>query len=324
MRLTAEAVTASQGRRLMLHAAGLAEGDGSVVGLVGSSGAGKTTAAARLGGSGFGYVTDELLVVEMDGRVVPFPRPLFAHDPSSGGSRKGRQSPDELGLATCPAEPRLSGLVLLSRHPDEPTEARLESVPLIDGLLELIPQSSSLTALAQPLQHLCRTVKACGGVQRLVYSEILDATGVLAAALGDAQAGADAWTDPGGRPQPEGSAAWGLMDGKVRRAPYRDVIVVGYEALLLVGDTPIRLAGIGLTIWLLAAEAHPIDKLVTRVIEEHGPHPEAESLVRDAVASLVSAKVVGYSLPRPLVQPAGQESVAGLPVPPDDMDRERR
>ena len=318
MRLTADAIAASRGRRLMFHAAGLADDDGRVVALVGPSGAGKTTAAARLGAAGFGYVTDELLVADFAGRVTPFPRPLFAHDPQSGGGSKRRRAPDDLGLGVCPADLRLSRLMLLSRSPDEPTEARLEPVPLIDGLLELIPQTSALAALDQPLQRLCRLADACGGVQRLVYTEIPDAREVVAASLGTPPAMADeSWLDPGGRPQPDGSVAWGLMDGKVRRAPYRDAIRVAEEALLLVGDTPVRLAGIGLTIWLLAAEAPLLDLLVEKVVEEHGPHPEAEDLVRHAVTSLVAAKVVGYSPPRPLLRSLSEESLADLPVSPE-------
>lgn len=320
MRLTSDAIMACRGERLMFHATGLADKAGRVVALVGPSGAGKTTAAARLGGAGFGYVTDELLVVDSDCRVLPFPRPLFAYAPESSGGTKRRRGPDDLGLGICPPEPRLSRLMLLRRSPDEPTEARLEPVPLIDGLLELIPQTSALAALDRPLQRLCRLAEACGGVQRLVYTEILDAREVVVASLGTSLAMADeSWIDPGGHPQPEGSVAWGLMDGKVRRGPYRDAIVVGDEALLFVEDTPVRLAGIGLTIWLLAAEAPSLGPLVDKVVEEHGPHPDAVSLVRAAVESLVSARVVGYSPPRPLVQQASPESVAGLPAPPDGV-----
>jgi hypothetical protein len=317
MKLTSDAILACRGERLMFHATGLADHDGRVVALVGPSGAGKTTAAAGLGASGFGYVTDELLVVDLDGGVSPFPRPLFAHDPQSGVASKRRRAPDDLGLGICPPQPRLSRLVLLSRSQAGPTEARLESVPLIDGLLEVIPQTSALAAQPRPLQRLCRLVEACGGVQRLVYAEILDARDVLAESLGTAPRTADEpWVDPGGRPQPEGSVVWGLMDGKVRRAPYLDAIQVGDESLLLVGGTPIRLAGIGLTVWLLAAEAPSMDLLVEKVVEEHGPHPQAEALVRDAVTSLVAAKVLGYSLPRPLLHPADEVSLAQLPVPP--------
>ena len=316
-RLTAEAIAASKGRRLMFHAAGLCDPHGRVVALVGPSAAGKTTAASHLGAAGFGYVTDELLVVDLDGHVTPFPRPLFAHDSQSGVDSKRRRSPDDLGLGNCPPGPRLSRLLLLRRSPGATTQARLEPVLLIDGLLELIPQTSALVALDQPLQRLCGLVEVCGGVQRLVYTEILDAREVVAASLSALPVMAvESWVDPGGRPQPEGSVAWGIMDGKVRRAPYRDAIQVDDEALVLVGDIPIRLAGIGLTIWLLAAEAPGMALLVEKVVEEHGPHQEAEALVRDAVTSLAAAKVVGYSLPRPLLRPASQESVAAVPAPP--------
>src|SRR5215207_3950639 len=73
--ITTGAINALRGEALMLHASAVALDDGRVVGFVGPSGRGKTTAAEVLGRA-YGYVTDETLAVRVDGSVVAYPKPL--------------------------------------------------------------------------------------------------------------------------------------------------------------------------------------------------------------------------------------------------------
>ena len=101
--VTMRVVQALVGQAVMLHAAGLSTQDGVVIGLVGGSGAGKSTATERLCRSAFGYVTDELLVVEPDGTVRAYPKPLSVIPERGDRSGKEPKGPDQLGLR--PAAP---------------------------------------------------------------------------------------------------------------------------------------------------------------------------------------------------------------------------
>ena len=74
-RVTLAALEQRRGDLWMLHAAGLAGDDGRVVVLVGPSGRGKTTAVRTLATS-FGYVSDESVAIDDEGRVWPYRKPL--------------------------------------------------------------------------------------------------------------------------------------------------------------------------------------------------------------------------------------------------------
>ena len=60
---------------LAVHAAVLAAA-GGVIALPGESCAGKSTLAAACTVQGFGYLSDEALVLTSEGTVVPYPRPI--------------------------------------------------------------------------------------------------------------------------------------------------------------------------------------------------------------------------------------------------------
>lgn len=59
----------------MAHAGAVAGKAGAVL-LAGVSGSGKSTLIARLASEGFGYLSDDLTPLAMDGRLVPWPMPL--------------------------------------------------------------------------------------------------------------------------------------------------------------------------------------------------------------------------------------------------------
>lgn len=286
--VTRLAIEASIGRLLLFHAAGLADDAGRVLMLVAPSGTGKTTAAAALARSGWGYVSDETVAISADLRVVPYPKPLAVLD---GPGPKVQRSPDDLGLRGCPESLRIHRVVLLERVRGSRVAPSLDRLALLDGLLELIPQTSSLAALERPLQRLCEVSDACGCVYRLTYSDIGDAEGLVAALARDEPASGDGrplepWAALGEPPAATSAASAG---GLMRRAPYVDAVDVGGEGLVLVGLVPVRLGPLGLTLWRAAGSGATEEALVAAAIREHGPHPGAAATVRSALASMLGA-----------------------------------
>ena len=180
-RLTSEitlgAIGGLSGDALMLHASAVALEDGGVIGLVGPSGRGKTTASRVLGRT-FGYVTDETLAIRTDGSVVAYPKPLSIAPTADPGAAadvdpdaKNAVPASTLGLRTVPeGELHLAAIVLLDRRPGI-ERPYVESVTLTEALSELAPQTSYLAALDRPLRTLAELVDGTGGVRRIVYSE---------------------------------------------------------------------------------------------------------------------------------------------------------
>ena len=66
---------------IAIHAAAVARAGRAIV-LVGESGAGKTTLTLQLASAGWDYVTDDLVVVDARGRLMPFPKPLGIKEPT--------------------------------------------------------------------------------------------------------------------------------------------------------------------------------------------------------------------------------------------------
>jgi len=292
--LTRHAVERLTGQALMMHAAGLCDDQGRVLALVGHSGAGKSSAARALCTRSFGYVTDETVAVDELGRVLPYPKPLsLGRDPATG--RKVQIGPDALGLRTCPSQLSLARIVLLERS-SAGQHARLELVPLDEAVVALVPHTSSLTALDEPLQTLCRVIDACGGVFRLTYAEIEDAEDVLLALLADTSTTPADW-------QPErvttevDDMRWALRDGKVRQRPAQDAVQIGDDVLLMVDSVPVRLSGIGTTLWRASSAAATLDDLERATTEAHGAHPQARELVNAAVVELCDAGALGHHSP---------------------------
>jgi len=296
--VTALAVERAAGKLLMLHACGLSDPHGRVLALVGPSGAGKSTAAATLGRA-LGYVTDEVVAIDDGGAVVAFPRPV-ALDDELGSGAKRQFGPDSLNLLPCAPELSIGRLVLLDRRPDHVGDPRLTPVPMAEALLELVPQTSALSALEGPLQRLGRLVDLCGGVFRLTFRDITDAEGVLLDLLATAGRTAGQWSVPDDVVMDDDDVTWALLDGRVRRRPAADVIETDGELVVLAGSVPVRLSGIGRTVWELAGAALSLDVLVRGVEAAHGHHPEARALVVRAVGELCDARVLGHGRPKTL------------------------
>lgn len=166
--ITVRAIDERAGEVIMLHAAGVALPDGRVVAFVAPSGTGKTT-LSRTVGKMYGYVSDETVVISLDGSVTAYPKPLSVI--TGARPHKEQFGPDAEGLLAAPLELRLARVVLLNREPDHQGEPVLEPVDLLEGIAELAAQVSYLPRLAEPLRSLARSIESTGGLQRVTYAE---------------------------------------------------------------------------------------------------------------------------------------------------------
>ncbi|REJ08059.1 hypothetical protein DY023_01990 [Microbacterium bovistercoris] len=286
--VTQAAIARHAGSALLLHAAGLVSPDGGrCVVMVAASGTGKSTAARTLG-QDFGYLSDELIMVDADQRVRGLTKPLSIIVPGFPGGKE-ESSPDALGLGPTPASPpALAALVSLSREP-EAGAPQLEPISLHDVIAEVVPQTSSLWRVERPLQHLAEAASHGGGPYRLRYAEIAEARELVAGLFEKTDAAPPAWQEhlPGESDRwVADDASIGAPGDRLVRAPWTDAIEQDGEISVLAGSRFTRVAGIAATIWLLCAEAHSEGELVDALTREHGEHPDAAELVRSAVGEL--------------------------------------
>ena len=173
-RITVVMIEQLVGSGVMLHSAVIGDPESKrALALVGVSGSGKTT-ASRFLGSKLAYLTDETAIISDEGVVSPYPKPLSVIvDPNAP---KEQQNPVEAGLNVVDPEDRgykLTRIVLISRD-EQAKEPRLERVPLHEALVFLSEQSSGLAKHPEGVVSLAKLVERCGGVWRLVYSEVED------------------------------------------------------------------------------------------------------------------------------------------------------
>jgi energy-coupling factor transporter ATP-binding protein EcfA2 len=181
-RVTLAAIDAGRGRAWMLHAAGVATPDGQVVVLVGPSGRGKTTAARALG-EVYGYVSDETIAIDADGRVWPYRKPLSViEDPAAP---KTQRPPSALGLRPLPdAELRVAAVVLLDRSPEHPDVPVVEVTDLGDALEGLVSQTSFLHEQPTALRFIAALANATGGIRTVKYREAASLPSVIPGLIG--------------------------------------------------------------------------------------------------------------------------------------------
>lgn len=167
--VTLAAIEAARGRAWMLHAAGVATPDGQVVVLVGPSGRGKTTASRALGAV-YGYVSDETIAIDADGRVWPYRKPLSViEDPAAP---KTQLAPSAVGLKPLPdADLRVAAIVLLDRDAEHPEEPEVEVADLGDALEDLVSQTSFLHHQTAGLRFIAGLAEATGGIRIVRYRE---------------------------------------------------------------------------------------------------------------------------------------------------------
>ncbi len=175
--VTKAAITARAGTMLMFHACALADDAGDTVLLFGPSGAGKTTVARTLGRD-LGYLSDETAGVRDDLSVVPYPKPLSILSP--GNPIKEQVPAARLGLRPAGPGPfRLRAVVQLRRQPSC-SGVEVERVATVDGITELVAQSSYSRLLDRPLHRLAALAHDVGGIVRVTYAEAGDLGPVVA------------------------------------------------------------------------------------------------------------------------------------------------
>lgn len=285
--LTLASLRRRRGSAVLLHAVGLSDADRAVA-LVGPSGAGKSTAALTLGRT-FGYLSDETVAVEADGRVAPYPKPVSVLTDPDVPWEKAESSPDELGLRKASGTAYLAGLVVLERDPER-TVPELAPMPLVDALLAVIAQSSSQPLLERPLHRLAELASASGGPYVLRYSEIGHCTDLIAELLaGGGVRGSGSEREPWTSTPPVGfSPSSPQTHGPaVVRAPWRDAVHGEGGTVVLVDEDVVRLGPVGELLWRASSVPVGTGDLYAGVVAELGEHPDAERAVADGVAALI-------------------------------------
>jgi hypothetical protein len=136
--------------RALVHAAAVVAPDGHAWLLAGDARSGKSTTCATLASAGWGYVSDDQVVLAAradDVEVEGWLRPFHLDRNGEGGEPTGERrevAPAELGLAGWRRTARLGGVILPSVAAGEPTV--LTPVPAADALAGLVRQSPWLLA----------------------------------------------------------------------------------------------------------------------------------------------------------------------------------
>jgi hypothetical protein len=109
-----QSVAAEARERVFVHA-GVVGWRGRAILVPGRSRTGKTTLVAELVKAGAEYYSDEFAVLDAEGRVHPFPKPLSVRGEGGCDLHARRQSAEELG-GVCGREPLPVGLVVLVQY----------------------------------------------------------------------------------------------------------------------------------------------------------------------------------------------------------------
>ncbi len=179
--VTASVITAQAGNLLMFHAGAVSHPvTGASLVFVAPGGTGKTT-LARVLGRKFGYLTDETVGIDREGRILPYPKPLSIR-PDPSATHKMEHSPDALGLRPAHPEPFVSRIILLGRSDDHRDDPHVEELSLLDAITALAPETSSLSALNRGLAFCADVIERTGPALRVRYAEA-ESVAVLAAQL---------------------------------------------------------------------------------------------------------------------------------------------
>jgi hypothetical protein len=289
-RVTMAGLRATAGRRVNLHAGGVADADGRLLALVAPSGTGKTTATRALA-SRLGYVSDETISIDSEGVVYPHPKPLSVLTDPSSKHHKLQLSPDEVGLLPTPELARLARVVMLHRGGDGPRG--LSRLGTAAALLQLVEQSSSMSQLPRPLRTLVGLLHDCGGARVLTYDEIEEHLDDLTALL----------AEPDDVPPAEelvwhaGQEGFPLVESEgplLARLPFAEAVEVDHELVVLTESHAWLLADLTAAIWLHVAEPSSMQDLVAAAQERFGAHDRAEEVVRSAVATLAQENLLAW------------------------------
>ncbi len=176
--VTRALLSEAAGKLLLLHASALCHPEtGRSVVCVARGGTGKTTFAREFGQK-YGYLSDETAGFTADGRLFPFPKPLSVR---TEHGHKLEVSPDDLALQPAHPAPTVAAIWLLDRRSGPATVTDLD---LFDALVQIAPQSSSLSKFPSPLRTLGSLVEAVGPARFVSYDEASSLADHLAEAIG--------------------------------------------------------------------------------------------------------------------------------------------
>lgn len=325
-RITVAMIEQLVGSGVMLHSAVIGDPESKrALALVGVSGSGKTT-ASRFLGSKLAYLTDETAIISDEGFVTPYPKPLSVIvDPNAP---KEQQNPVEAGLNVVAPEDRgykLTRIVLISRD-EQAKEPRLERVPLHEALVFLSEQSSGLAKHPEGVVSLAKLVERCGGVWRLVYSEVEDTLPLVQDLLnGGELPGADE-VESLEKYTVEDHLPGVYLNGTIviDRAPGTSAVRVGEDGpFLLLQDTALNeLSEFAAECWLQAEGDISYDDLFARLAEIF------EGLPAEAYDENVSALAQGAMLwvrviDDPLIDDATWARITGSEEVLDEAEENR-
>ena len=178
-------------RHLAFHAGVVTLGDRAVA-FPAQSGTGKSTMTLACTELGLGYVSDEALALDDDGRVLPYPRPLGLVGPVPA-SMRSRGSvdvvgetlvpPDTLGAVAVDTRPAVVAIVVLDRRATgAPSLAPLPRAAIVTVMLQM-----SFNGWKDPARALLQATALASQATsfRLSYSEAVDAAPLVAGLLHD-------------------------------------------------------------------------------------------------------------------------------------------
>ena len=187
---------------------------------------------------------------------------------------------------------------------------RIEPVDLIDHLLTILPETSSIAALPGGLARLAEIASLGGGPARLVYAEIEDCGALVASHLERADTPPSwthhppppeqTWRGDGDDPASDGSGILHVASAAdpFERAAWTDAIEYEGDFLILRGPVPVLVRGVGASLWRRCVAPATRADLVAATIADLGDHPRAANLVDEALTGLVEAGLL-----RPCAEP---------------------
>lgn len=308
--ITETAIAEYRGGALLLRAMAVANVDGEVTVVLGPQGVLVQKAVIELAGSDMTYVSSSVLAIAADGRVSACPQPLrlksaAPKDDAPNGSPSTEVplhhtvvcGPDDLSLRRCPEGLVLGGIVAIEVVDDPPLTGAAERLTLADAVMAIAPYVAAYPTGDGPLQKVCQLLDAASGLNRLTISRGEDRLANTLRALPAASTSTEGggWAPIDSDAVGVNAMAWRLRDGRVRPAPCRDAVEVAGDAVILLGERPVRLSPLGLTLWRRGGAT--LEDLEAAAVARHGWHPEASTLVRDALGALRDAGAVGFGPP---------------------------
>ncbi len=305
VRLSHVAGAGLRGQGVLLSGFALADRTGGVTLVAGLRTPEVIDALLTLAREDFGYVSGDLIGVLDDGTVVPYPQPVTRSRSAVTPGEWTLRGPDDLGLQPCAESLRLVGILVLEQAHEQEAEpgsgAVVEPLDLMDALAIAAPLLRPDPTLERPLQRLCAVLAGAQRATRIVFTpESGDVAPTLRDALAGKLAPSGEWSAVVDRPANE--MAWGLRDGRMRQMPWTDAVEVDDDALVLAAGVPLRLSGLGRTIWSTALDGASLEQVTEAAVAEHGAHPDAPAIVAAGVVELANSGALSWRPPLTLDQ----------------------